>query len=230
MSNAILVAALSTDPFQSVVDGVEFLEVRGQTPGQDGFEVILRTKATKDGPSDLLRNQKEEDNLIIAGELALVGKKGDPDEGKPIIFVSSVCVATDDQYFNEATLVGRFAKESKQAEKSSSRTVIVNRYRKKPDNSFEQIPDYFRIRGFGTHKDKIDSSSKGALVEATGVLTSQTNKEGKTYTELKVRRIRSHEKGSGGYKKSDPSEGKAASGYDHKHFMGSDEDSIPTNW
>jgi hypothetical protein len=45
-----------------------------------------------------------------------------------------------------------------------------------------------------------------------------------------VRRIRSHEKGSGGYKKSDPSEGKAASGYDHKHFMGSDEDSIPTNW
>ena len=124
MSNAILVASLESQPSQIVIDGREYLVVTANTVGNDGFEVVLRAPATQEGPANLLKNKKAKDLILICGELSLFSK-GDSGwkenhelDGKPIIRVSACCDATDQQFFNEVTLVGRFVEVGKKTDKA----------------------------------------------------------------------------------------------------------------
>ena len=238
MSNAILVASLGSQPSQLVIDGREFLVASANTVGNDSFEVILRAPATQEGPANLLKNKKAKDLILICGELSLFSK-GDSGwkenhelDGKPIIRVSACCDATDQQFFNEVTLVGRFVGEPKEAEKSCSRSVVVNRYKQK-----EQISDFFRIRGYKSSTpgrsswgERIAKAPKGTLVEVNGMMTTEKSKDGSTYPVIKVRRMRVHKTGSGG-SKADPAKEKAASGYEHSQFVADDDDQMPSsNW
>tara|TARA_B100001094_G_scaffold141167_1_gene136788 strand:+ start:1147 stop:1914 length:768 start_codon:yes stop_codon:yes gene_type:complete len=238
VSNAILVASLESQPSQIVIDSREYLVVTANTVGNDGFEVVLRAPATQEGPANHLRNKKANDLILICGELSLFSK-GDSGwkenhelDGKPIIRVSACCDATEQQFFNEVTLVGRFVGETKEAEKSCSRSVVVNRYKQK-----EQISDFFRIRGYKSSTpgrsswgERIAKAPKGTLVEVNGMMTTEKSKDGSTYPVIKVRRMRVHKTGSGG-SKADPAKEKAASGYEHSQFVADDDDQMPSsNW
>lgn len=224
MANVVIVAALGTDPYLVRFGNEEFLEVSASTPGQDGFGLVLRAKATSEGPANFLKNKKAGELVCVSGELTL-GSKDTQYDGIPIIRVFSVSDASERQYINEVTIVGRFVKTAKEANLSCSRSVAVNRYVGK-----EQITNFFRIRGFGKLKDRIIDASKGTLVEVVGSITGAKNKEGKFYTEIKVKRLQTHEKGSGGSQKADPAKDFAAAGYEHSQFEGQQEDSIPSNW
>jgi len=228
LSNAVLVATLAIDPFQTVINGKEFVETRGEVNGSN-VEVIFRAQATKEGPSTHLKKKKRDDLILLSGELQL-GEKNTPDAGTATVNVFSCSDATKDQFFNEISLVGRFCKDYKEAEKSCARNVVVNRYRKiEGQDKPEQISDFFRVRGFGIWKERIKKATKGTLVEMNGVLVTENDKEGKPYPVVKLRKLRTFQKGSGGQQ--DPAQSKAASGYEHSQFMGNDDDNMPTsNW
>lgn len=228
MSNAIFVATLAIDPFLTVINDKEFVETRGSVNGSN-VEVIFRAAATKEGPSTHLKKKKRDDLIILSGELQLA-EKNTADAGTATVNVFACSDATNEQFFNEVTIVGRFCKDYKQAEKSCARNVVVNRYRRvEGQEKPEQISDFFRVRGFGTWKERIMKASKGSLVELNGVLVTENDKEGKPYPVVKLRKLRTFQKGSGG--QSDPAKEKAASGYEHSQFEGKDEDDMPTsNW
>lgn len=228
MSNAIFVATLAIDPFQTVINDKEFVEARGCVIGSN-VEVIFRAPATKEGPSTHLKKKKRNDLILLSGELQL-GEKASQDPGTATVMVYSCSDATKDQFFNEVTIVGRLCKDYKEAEKSCARNVVVNRYRRvEGQEKPEQISDFFRIRGYGTWKERIKKAAKGALVELNGVLITENDKAGKPYPVVKLRKLRTFQKGTGGQK--DPAQEKAASGYEHSQFEGNDEVDMPTsNW
>ncbi len=228
MSTAILVCALGSSPCQTVIDGKEFLEAHATASTPEPLSVVLRARATthNTGATSRFRAKKAGDLVIVSGELSL-GAKDTEIDGSPIITMSTICDAEKDQFFNEAVVVGRFSRDGKPAEKSSSRSVAVNRYLGKT-----QLTDWFRVRGYGFWKDKILETPKGSIVEITGMLTPAKSSNNKSYTELKCRSIRVHEKGGGGAG-ADPAKDKAAAGYEHSEFMGQDEaESMPPqqNW
>ena len=224
LANAILVACLETDPYPARYGNDDYLEVCTTTPGQDGFGVVLRARAASEGPSNFLKIKKKGDLVCVSGELTL-GSKDSQFDGIPIIKVFSISDASESQYINEVTIVGRFVREAKEANLSCSRSVAVNRYIGK-----DQITTYFRVRGFGRIKDRIFESPKGTLVEIVGSITGAKNKEGKFYTEIKTKRLQTHQKGSGGGVQADPAKELSAAGYEHSQFQGNQEDSIPSNW
>lgn len=228
LSNAIFVATLAIDPFQTVINDKEFVETRGVVNGSN-VEVIFRAPATKEGPSTHLKKKKRDDLILLSGELQLA-EKNTPDVGTATVVVYSCSDATKEQFINEVTIVGRFCKDYKEAEKSCARNVVCNRYRRvQGQEKPEQISDFFRIRGFGAWKERIMKSSKGALVELNGVLTEEKDKAGKPYPVVKLRKLRTFQKGSGG--QADPAQEKAASGYEPSQFLGLDDDNMPTsNW
>ena len=87
MSNAVLVATLAIDPFQTVINGKEFVETRGEVNGSN-VEVIFRAQATKEGPSTHLKKKKRDDLILLSGELQL-GEKNTPDAGTATVHVIS---------------------------------------------------------------------------------------------------------------------------------------------
>ena len=236
----MLVVSLGTDPYQIVVDGREFLEARSTTQGiDDGYEIILRAPATQEGPANFLKNKKANQNILVSGELSLYGKGDDgwkekhDDDGRPVIRVSACCDATDQQFFNEITIVGRYTGEPKEAEKSCSRSIAVNRFSKKME---KEVGDFFRVRGFKSTKpgksswgERILNATKGTLVEINGMLTAEKSKDGGMYPVVKVRRIRTHKTGSGG-SQANPAKEKAASGYEHSQFTETDDQMPSSNW
>jgi|TARA_R100001163_G_scaffold63306_1_gene54991 hypothetical protein len=225
LANVVIVAALETDPYPAQFGNDEYLEVCTTTPGQDGFGVVLRARTSSEGPSNFLKTKRSGDLVCVSGELTL-GSKDTQYDGIPIVRVFSVSDANEKQYINEVTIVGRFVKTAKEANLSCSRSVAVNRYVGK-----EQITNFFRIRGFGKLKDRIIDAPKGTLVEIVGSITGAKNKEGKFYTEIKTKRLQTHERGSGGAVKADPAKELSAAGYEHSQFQGNQqEDSIPSNW
>ena len=227
--------ALGAAPVSYIRDGVEVLEACAQIPSRadkDPSPVLVRArKGTK--LADSFASKKADDLIIAEGELVLEKEtEGLLQHGRAVLIVTSICDGYPNQYVNNVVITGRTIKEAKQAETSASRTVVVNRYVKKRDQEKpEEVPDWFRVRGFnfegrGTGK-RLTDIPKGALVEITGILTHEVTHKKERYVVIKIRKIKVLAKSKAGGN-NDPASGTSAAGYDHEAFTGDSE--MPDNW
>lgn len=219
VSTATLVVALAAQPVIAPMDGHDVLEALAQTTGSEPIQVILRSK--NNGPiAEAFAAKSPGSVLIVTGDLSL-----DDQGNTAVVFLRSHCDAAADQYLNEVTIVGRLSGECKTAEsgKSVARSCAVSRW-----NGERERTDWFKLRGFGYAKDKLEGAPKGGLVCATGALEQRTNREGQPYTEVKVRALRVHGRGGSGNTRN-PAAGTKASGYTHEDFAGGADD-MPFHW
>lgn len=218
MSTATLVVALASAPASIQIGGKEALEVYASTVGRDPAALLLQCTATS-AAAKVLATKQIHDLAIISGDLILT------EEGNtPLIYLRVFCDATPDQYLNEVVIVGRIAGEPKVTEsaKSCSRSVAVNRY-----TGGKESTDWFKVRGFGYSKDRLEKIPTGSIVSVSGSLEQRTNRDGQPYCELKARTVKVFGRGKGTTAASDPSAGKAA-GYSHESFSGADD--MPFDW
>jgi single-stranded DNA-binding protein len=215
VSTASLICRLVSDPASGDVNGREILESRAQTAGPEPCSILLRTIAGS-RTAALHTTFQEGAYLIASGDLILL-------ENQPILYCTILCHATDDQYLNEVTLVGRIAGDPKVTEsgKSVSRSIAVNRYVNKQEET-----DWFKVRGYGDFMiSKLTDIHKGSLVSAIGCLEQRTNREKQAYCEVKLRSIRVHKSKKDS---SDPGANVAAAGYSRDDFTGMN--NMPHDW
>lgn len=218
MSTATLVVALAAAPVGAQVDGREALEAFAATVGRDPVNVLLRCTANS-AVAKAFAVKQPGDVLLASGSLTL-----DDDNNVPQLAAFVLCDATRDQYVNEVTLVGRLTNEPKVSEsgKSATRTLAVNRFVADKEHT-----DWFKLRGYGAAKDRLEKAGKGALVSINGTLEQRTNREGNPYCEIKVRVLRLHSNSKSGGASSGPAAGSTAVGYAHEDFTEPDGLSCP---
>lgn len=219
VSYATLVVALNAVPQVMAVNGKELLETGAKTAHADPADLTVRVIAGSAVAAAFATKQQNQ-RLIVSGDLILDADKG------PVLYARVICDAADDQFLNEVMVVGRIAGEPRSAEsgKSASRSLAVNRF-----VNGEEVTDWFKLRGFGYWKERLENAPKGALVSVAGFLDQRTNKEGKPYTELKVRSLRTHAKSKGGGGGANPAAGTTAAGYAAEDFSGEGA-AMPFDW
>lgn len=215
--------ALAAAPVGTQVDGREALEAFASTVGRDPVNVLLRC-AVNSAVAKAFATKQPGDILLASGSLTL-----DDDNNVPQLAAFVLCDATRDQYVNEVTLVGRLSSDPRVSEsaKSATRSLAVNRY-----SGEKELTDWFKLRGYGAAKDRLEKAGKGALVSINGTLEQRTNREGSPYCEIKVRVLRVHGNSKGGGASAGPAAGSRAVGYSHEDFTATDDlnSDIPLNW
>ena len=188
-----------------------------QTKSADEQQIPLFVKA-RPGSSvaNTLLGQEVGNLVILTGDLQL-----DEDKNLPVLVLRSICKGYPDQFLNEVAVTGRLSGQIREADKSDSTSLAVNRVQEG-----EETTDWFRIRCFGLNRERLVEAPKGALVTATGILELRTSKEDKPFVEVKTRVLHLHAK-PGGH---NAAEGKEAAGYANSDFDGSDVGGMPTNW
>ena len=191
------------------------VEAFASTNSETPVNFLIRARAGSNVASSLLQKQKDQ-FLLVTGELI-----PDRDKGETVLLIRTVNDAFEGQFINEANVMGRCSGKIREAPKSSSTGVAVNRYdATQPDDK----PDWFNIRGFGKLKDRVNKLTKGDLVEVSGMLTAASNKEGQQYLEVKTRFLKVHKKSSGGGGgHSNPAPNSNAAGMDDSDFQGDDD-------
>jgi single-stranded DNA-binding protein len=213
---ASLLTSLDSKPTTIVIGGQEFLQAPSTTTGDQQLKAQLLVKATSSCAGNFA-TQEAGALLIVSGGLSL------DDEGNlPVINVASSCIAHPDQFINEVAVTGRLSGTCKEAEKSLSSSIAVNRRRASGDEE----PDWFRIRCFGLNKEKLSEAPKGALVSAYGILEQRTSAKGEPFVEVKCRNLVMHARAKG----HDHAEGTTAKGYAQSDFDGDATPSLPSSW
>jgi single-stranded DNA-binding protein len=219
VSYATLVVSLADAPKAVLVNGKEMLEAAATTANADPANLTIRVIAGSTVASAFSTKQQNQ-RLIASGDLILDENLG------PIVYARVICDGHEDQFLNEVTIVGRVAGEARVAEsgKSCSRSLAVNRF-----EAGKEVTDWFKVRGFGHWKDRLESVPKGALVSVAGFLDQRTNRDGGTYCELKARSLRVHARSKGAG--TNPAQGTTAAGYSAEDFSGENEaENMPFNW
>ena len=113
MASAVVSLQVGAAPTLVPAGDVEVLETFAQIP--DGNEPVTVRLRAKPGSkqAELLQRQSEGSKLLVSGKLHL-------EDSEPVITPQVICEATDDQYFNEVTLVGNLARQGREAGKSCS--------------------------------------------------------------------------------------------------------------
>lgn len=215
LSYASLLTSLDAKPETVTIDGEEFHQVSTTTTDGQKLTVTLRCKPTSSCAKNFMAADKGA-LLIASGDLSL-----DDDGNVPIITLRSLCKGYEDQFLNEVSITGRLSGTIKEAEKSLSSSIAVNRFRGE-----EEVTDWFRVRCFGLNRDKLEDAPKGALVTASGILEQRTSAEKTPFVEVKTRVLRLHARPKG----YDPSAGKEAAGYSQSDFEGDDAPPLPSDW
>jgi single-stranded DNA-binding protein len=232
MAYATATVIVKGPPSPVIEHGKELFTAPAEIPGEPPVRVQLAVPATA---SSLARFQETAtgSQLIVSGPLSLIseGKVSDgkqPSKDLPRIVALVVCPATEEQFLNEAVLVGRIGGEAKEASsgKSTKRSMAINSYHKDPaTGEIVEETDWHGLRGFGFNQQKLARLASGSLVEVAGALSQMTSKAGDPYPEVKVRSISSHKGGKGG---GDLAKGTKAAGYDSSAFAGEEFD--PDAW
>lgn len=214
-STATLTVALAAQPVGTTIGEKEVVEVFASIRHHEQLPLLLRTYANREQATALL-SKTNGDLLLVTGELSL-----DENGDTPVLHAWSLCAAYDNQYFNEVTVIGRATGtvRTSASNLSSSRTLGVNRFFNR-----EPVTDWFKVRGFGHSKEKLEQLDKGTLATVNGMLSSCTNAQGKTYCEIKARKVTPIAKsGSSGHSSgANPAAGTSAAGYSHDEFTNLD--------
>lgn len=230
VSFAAAVVVLKDDPTQHTDNGREFVTAAAEIPSsQRPIPVLVRAYGDSAAANALLE-RKSGARLLVSGDVALSksDEAADPDRKEPeqpIITATVVCPGYDDQYLCEVSIVGRVGSEPREADKSTKRSVAINRYLPNPDGGDPiEITDWYGCRAFGKTRERFSRVDIGALVQVSGSFSQMTSASGSPYVELKIRSLRVH-KGRGN---SNPAGGTAAVGYDQASFEGGND--IHNDW
>ena len=183
----------------------------------DSQEIPLFVKARPGSTvANTLLAQETGNLVILTGDLQL-----DEDGNLPALVLRSLCKGYPDQFLNEVAVTGRLSGQIREAEKSDSTSIAVNRL----ENGTEKV-DWFRVRVFGLNRERLNDAPKGALATASGILEMRTSKDDQPFVEVKTRVLHLHAKPRG----HDAAEGKEAAGYSNADFEGADAPPMPTDW
>jgi len=215
LSTASILTKIHTQPALLATGGGELAVCETLTDDQQ--KVQLRVAARPgSATANALLGQAVGSLVIVTGDITL-----DKEGNLPTLNLRSLCKGYEDQFLNEVSVTGRLSGQLKEAEKSDSSSLAVNRL-----ENGEEATDWFRIRCFGANRERLLEAPKGALVTASGILEMRTTKENKPYVEVKVRVLRFHAK-AGAH---NAAEGKEAVGYSNADFDGSDAPAMPADW
>ena len=215
MSTCSILTSITSEPKLEAIPGGELAVC--ETVTDDAQKIQLRAMARPGSAiANALLAQAIGNLVILTGDLTLDG-----DGNLPILNLRSICKGYRDQFLNEVSVTGRLSGSIKEAEKSDSSSLAVNR-----TVAGEEKTDWFRIRCFGANRERLLEAPKGALVTASGILEMRTTKEEKPYVEIKVRVLHMHAK-AGAH---NAAEGKEAVGYSNADFDGSDAPAMPADW
>ena len=215
MSTASILTKIASRPTLEAVSGSELATC--ETLTDDAQKIQLRVVARPgSATANSLLDQEVGSLVILTGDITLDG-----DGNLPVMNLRSFCKAHEDQFLNEASVTGRLSGQVREADKSISSSLAVNRL----ENGEEKV-DWFRIRCFGANRERLLDAPKGALVTASGILEMRTSKEGTPFVEVKVRVLRLHARARG----HDAADGKEAAGYSNADFDGSDAPPMPADW
>ena len=237
MATGVFIVELAGPGQQTTHHNKEVVEVLGRTPGGDqSATLILRAKAGSQ-PANLLLKQQG-DRVIVSGKLTIW-----EDDEFMSIRPMTLSPATEGQYINELTVVGRFTNKVKISStgKSVSRTVVRNEYQRLPDGQleggkpFKDVPQWYSIRCFGeignSMRERVSNTDKGALVSTSGMLTMNTNAEGKCFYEVKARSLEVHAKSRSNTIAINPAAGLSdVTGYAPEDFISDPDDEAPSDW
>lgn len=215
LSTCSILTSIDSEPKLEAVPGGELAVC--QTLTKDNQKIQLRAMA-RPGSSiaNALLAQAVGNLVILTGDITLDG-----DGNLPILNLRSLCKGYEDQFLNEVSVTGRLSGVLKEADKSDSSSLAVNRM-----VAGEEKTDWFRIRCFGANRERLADAPKGALVTASGILEMRTTKEDRPYVEIKVRVLHLHAK-AGAH---NAAEGKEAVGYSNADFDGGDAPACPADW
>ena len=215
MATASILTSISAKPGLTQVDGTEMATCDTLTADNQKIPLFVKARPGSTVANTLLA--QEVGNLVIlTGDLQLDG-----DGNLPVLVLRSLCKGYPDQFLNEAAVTGRLSGQIREAEKSDSTSIAVNRMQ----NGAEKV-DWFRIRCLGLNRERLLEAPKGALATASGILEMRTSKENQPFVEIKTRVLHLHAKPRG----HDAAEGKEAAGYANSDFDGSDAPPMPTDW
>lgn len=225
MGYATAIVRLEHPPQQRLISGREFIATEAIICGKTPVDLTVRVSAGAKLSELFVKNQPGE-VLLISGDLEL------DDEGSiPVIDAKVIGKASEDQYLNEAVIIGRIASDCrypKDSDKSVKRSVAVNRYTRAPDE-VEPVEhtDWHGVRAYGFTKNKLEGIAKGSLVEVTGCIEQLTNAEGKGFCEIKARSVKVHKTGRG---TPNPAADSTTAGYEAEAFLGSADDLDASQW
>lgn len=215
MSTLSILTTITSEPKLEAVPGGELATC--ETITDDAQKIQLRAVAR---PGSAIANsllaQAVGNLVILTGDITL-----DSEGNLPVINLRSLCKGYPEQFLNEVSVTGRLSGSLREAEKSDSSSLAVNRM----ENGEEKV-DWFRIRCFGANRERLAEAPKGALATASGILEMRSSKDGDPFVEVKVRVLRLHAKPRG----HDAAEGKEAVGYSNADFDGSDAPPMPGDW
>ena len=215
MSTASILTTIASEPKLEAVPGGELATC--ETLTNDDQKIKLRVVARPgSATANSLLGQAAGNLVILTGDITLDG-----DGNLPVLNLRSLCKGYGDQFLNEVSVTGRLSGSLKEAEKSDSSSLAVNRM-----ENGEEKTDWFRIRCFGANRERLLEAPKGALATASGILEMRTSREGDPFVEVKVRVLRLHAKPRG----HDAAEGREAAGYSSADFDGSDAPPMPSDW
>jgi single-stranded DNA-binding protein len=215
LSTASILTTIASEPKLEAVSGGEL--VTCETITDDAQKIQLRAIARPGSTvANSLLAQAVGSIVILTGDIVLDG-----DGNLPILNLRSLCKGYKEQFLNEVSVTGRLSGSLREAEKSDSSSLAVNRL-----EDGEEKVDWFRIRCFGANRERLLEAPKGALATASGILEMRSSKDGDPFVEVKVRVLRLHAKPRG----HDAAEGKEAAGYSNADFDGSDAPPMPSDW
>jgi hypothetical protein len=215
LATASILTSISAKPGLTQVDGAEMATCDTLTADSQKIPLLVKARPGSTVANTLLA--QETGNLVIlTGDLQLDG-----DGNLPVLVLRSLCKGYPDQFLNEVAVTGRLSGQIREADKSDSTSIAVNRMQ----NGAEKV-DWFRIRCFGLNRERLLEAPKGALATASGILEMRTSREDQPFVEVKTRVLHLHAKPRG----HDAAEGKEAVGYANSDFDGSDAPPMPTDW
>lgn len=225
MGYATAIVRLEHQPEQRLISGREFVATEATICGKTPVDLTVRV-STGAKLSQLFAQNQPGDVLLISGDLEL-----DEDGSVPIVDAKVIGKASEDQYLNEAVIIGRVASECrypKDSDKSVKRSVAVNRY-KRVDGEEKPVEhtDWHGVRAYGFTKEKFETVAKGSLVEVTGCIEQLTNAKGENFCEIKARSVKVHRTGRGA---PNPAADSTTAGYEAEAFMGSPDDLNASDW
>jgi single-stranded DNA-binding protein len=233
MAYATLIVQLTSasQPPLSIDGGPEMHIYTAEIPGEPPVQVELLTKPGSK-LQEALAARAAGDRVLVAG--FLTARELEDDAGQvPVVTICMVCPATEEQFCNEVTVVGRVGAEARSAEKSAKTSLALNRYRQNPadpDGDPEELTDWIGVRGFGFTKGKIEKLAKGTLLEVAGSLVQMSNAKKLPFFEVRARSIRSHGKGKGGRGSAVAPKNTSSVGYSASDFEEGEDGGIGGGW
>ena len=215
MATASILTTVSAAPALVQVHGVEMATCDTLTADSQKIPIFVKARPGSTVANSLL-SQAVGNLVILTGDLQL-----DEEGNLPALTLRSLCKGYPEQFLNEVAVTGRLSGQIREAEKSDSTSIAVNR----TENGAEKV-DWFRVRVFGLNRERLNDAPKGALATASGILEMRTSKDDKPFVEIKTRVLHLHAKPRG----HDAAEGKEAAGYASADFDGSDAPAMPADW